>query len=273
MCNYQLATDRNVCYPASSQLYLFPMMHRTQRLSVNFPTCRYPNSIASILRASGVFIVSLLKEERGGEMVRGKTQMKRIENATSRQVTFSKRRSGLLKKAFELSVLCDAEVALIIFSTKGKLYEFSSSSINETVERYHRNAKELGIGKPTVHEDMQHLKKEAVTMEKKIELLDETKRKLLGDGLESCSIDELQEIEDQLNRGLSSIRAKKSQLYKEKIEQLKEEVRVLYEENAKLRKKCELQSGHLLQQEVSQRQILDVETELFIGPPERRISR
>ncbi|RWR89434.1 agamous-like MADS-box protein AGL14 isoform X1 [Cinnamomum micranthum f. kanehirae] len=54
--------------------------------------------------------------------------MKRIENATSRQVTFSKRRNGLLKKAFELSVLCDAEVALIVFSPRGKLYEFASSS-------------------------------------------------------------------------------------------------------------------------------------------------
>lgn len=63
----------------------------------------------------------------GFEMVRGKTQMRRIENDTSRQVTFSKRRNGLLKKAFELSVLCDAEVALIIFSPRGKLYEFSSA--------------------------------------------------------------------------------------------------------------------------------------------------
>uniref|UniRef100_A0AAU7LJ89 MADS3 n=1 Tax=Hippophae rhamnoides TaxID=193516 RepID=A0AAU7LJ89_9ROSA len=61
-------------------------------------------------------------------MVRGKTQMKRIENATSRQVTFSKRRTGLMKKAFELSVLCDVEVALLVFSPRGKLYEFSSSS-------------------------------------------------------------------------------------------------------------------------------------------------
>jgi hypothetical protein len=59
-------------------------------------------------------------------MVRGKTQMKRIENATSRQVTFSKRRNGLLKKAFELSVLCDAEVALVVFSPRGKLFEFAS---------------------------------------------------------------------------------------------------------------------------------------------------
>jgi hypothetical protein len=61
-------------------------------------------------------------------MVRGKTEMKRIENATSRQVTFSKRRNGLLKKAFELSVLCDAEVGLIVFSPRGKVYEFASAA-------------------------------------------------------------------------------------------------------------------------------------------------
>lgn len=60
-------------------------------------------------------------------MVRGKTEMKRIENDTSRQVTFSKRRNGLLKKAFELSVLCDAEVALNIFSPRGRLSEFSNA--------------------------------------------------------------------------------------------------------------------------------------------------
>ncbi|KAK8260100.1 hypothetical protein V6Z11_D13G099800 [Gossypium hirsutum] len=61
-------------------------------------------------------------------MVRGKAQMRRIENDTSKQVTFSKRRNGLLKKAFDLSVLCDAEVALIIFSSRGKLFEFARSS-------------------------------------------------------------------------------------------------------------------------------------------------
>ncbi|KAG6487807.1 hypothetical protein ZIOFF_056414 [Zingiber officinale] len=61
------------------------------------------------------------------EMGRGRVQLKRIENKINRQVTFSKRRSGLLKKAHEISVLCDAEVALIIFSTKGKLYEYSST--------------------------------------------------------------------------------------------------------------------------------------------------
>ena len=59
-------------------------------------------------------------------MGRGRVELKRIENKVNRQVTFAKRRSGLLKKAYELSILCDAEVALIIFSNRGKLYEFCS---------------------------------------------------------------------------------------------------------------------------------------------------
>lgn len=61
-------------------------------------------------------------------MGRGRVELKRIENKINRQVTFAKRRNGLLKKAYELSVLCDAEVALIVFSNRGKLYEFSSIS-------------------------------------------------------------------------------------------------------------------------------------------------
>ncbi|XP_059644948.1 agamous-like MADS-box protein AGL19 isoform X2 [Cornus florida] len=202
-------------------------------------------------------------------MVRGKTQMKRIENAASRQVTFSKRRSGLLKKAFELSVLCDAEVALIIFSTKGKLYEFSSSSITKTIERYQKNAKGQGIKKMAFEEDIQHLKEDAVSMSERIELIEVSKRKLLGENLESCSIDELQLIEDQLERSLSNIREKKNELFKEKIDKLKEEERVLEEENAKLREKRSEQLS-VMKQELPRRQTLDVETELVIGPPERR---
>ncbi|KAK3002709.1 hypothetical protein RJ639_019197 [Escallonia herrerae] len=61
-------------------------------------------------------------------MGRGRVQLKRIENKINRQVTFSKRRSGLLKKANEISILCDAEVALIVFSTKGKLCEYATDA-------------------------------------------------------------------------------------------------------------------------------------------------
>ena len=61
------------------------------------------------------------------KMAREKIQIKKIDNATARQVTFSKRRRGLFKKAEELSILCDADVALIIFSSTGKLFEYASS--------------------------------------------------------------------------------------------------------------------------------------------------
>lgn len=73
------------------------------------------------------------EETEKGEMGRGRVQLKRIENKINRQVTFSKRRSGLLKKAHEISVLCDAEVALIVFSAKGKLVEYSTDSWYQTL--------------------------------------------------------------------------------------------------------------------------------------------
>ncbi|KAB1200087.1 MADS-box protein AGL24 [Morella rubra] len=60
-------------------------------------------------------------------MTRRKIEIKRIDNKTARQVTFSKRTKGLFKKATELSTLCDAEIALIVFSATGRLFEYGSS--------------------------------------------------------------------------------------------------------------------------------------------------
>ncbi|XP_054777298.1 MADS-box protein JOINTLESS-like [Prosopis cineraria] len=54
-------------------------------------------------------------------MTRQKIEIKKIDNITARQVTSSKRRRGLFKKAHELATLCDAEIALIVFSATGKL--------------------------------------------------------------------------------------------------------------------------------------------------------
>ncbi|GKC71292.1 K-box region and MADS-box transcription factor family protein, partial [Tanacetum coccineum] len=61
-------------------------------------------------------------------MGRRKVEMKRIEDKNRRQVTFYKRRTGLVKKARQLSVLCDVDIAVVVFSARGKLYEFSSGS-------------------------------------------------------------------------------------------------------------------------------------------------
>ncbi|KAL6347295.1 hypothetical protein AAG906_013731 [Vitis piasezkii] len=62
-------------------------------------------------------------------MSRQKIQIKKIDNTAARQVTSSKRRRGLFKKAQELSTLCDAEIAHIVFSAAGKLFEYSSSRL------------------------------------------------------------------------------------------------------------------------------------------------
>ncbi|RZB56710.1 agamous-like MADS-box protein AGL19 isoform X2 [Glycine soja] len=208
-------------------------------------------------------------------MVRGKTQMKRIENETSRQVTFSKRRNGLLKKAFELSVLCEAEVALIIFSTRGRLYEFSSSSVNKTVERYQRKIKDLGVSNKGIHENTQHLKEGDMSMAKKIEHLEDSRRKLLGDELDKCSIDELQQLENQLERSLDKIRARKNQLFRERIENLKQEEKCLLEVNKRLREQYRIDRQRCLSDQdaelVTEKEAEEVETELFIGRPERRM--
>ncbi|XP_023533585.1 agamous-like MADS-box protein AGL19 [Cucurbita pepo subsp. pepo] len=197
-------------------------------------------------------------------MVRGKTQMKRIENATSRQVTFSKRRNGLLKKAFELSVLCDAEVALIIFSPRGKLYEFSNCSMNKTIDRYQNRTKEIMCTNNQGLEDVQ-LEKEfdSFTMTKKLQHLEVCKRKLMGDSLDLCSMEELQQLERQIERSLTKIRSRKYQLLKEEITKLKEEEKMLLEENAALLKKVGSEWKH-------QDEAMDVETQLFIGPSDRR---
>ncbi|KAJ4706119.1 putative Mads box protein [Melia azedarach] len=213
-------------------------------------------------------------------MVRGKIQMKRIENATSRQVTFSKRRNGLLKKAYELSVLCDAEVAVIIFSQKGRRYEFASSEIRKTIERYYKYTKETQIDRPGMEQYMQQLKHEMANMVKKIQHIEVSQRKLLGQDLGSCTIEELQEIDGQIDQSLRSIRARKAQLFKEQVDRLKERERLLLEENARLcttcgekplqqstqRKEAVTNCGHLSNQSS------EIETELFIGLPERRCS-
>ncbi|TXG74784.1 hypothetical protein ES288_1Z011600v1 [Gossypium darwinii] len=74
-------------------------------------------------------------------MGRGKIEIKKIENLNSRQVMFSKRRNGLLKKAKELSILCDAEVGVIIFSSTGKVYQWSSTSMEHSFKIQQRNGR------------------------------------------------------------------------------------------------------------------------------------
>ncbi|KAG4195892.1 hypothetical protein ERO13_A06G136800v2 [Gossypium hirsutum] len=69
-------------------------------------------------------------------MGRRKIEMKMVKDSGSRQVTFSKRRSGLFKKANELATLCAAQVAIVVFSPGGKPYSFGHPSVEAVAERF-----------------------------------------------------------------------------------------------------------------------------------------
>ncbi|XP_020540635.1 MADS-box protein AGL42 isoform X3 [Jatropha curcas] len=210
--------------------------------------------------------------------VRGKIQMKRIENVKSRQVTFSKRRNGLLKKAYELSVLCDAEVAVMIFSQEGRLSEFASKDMQKTVERYRKSAKEMQVDSVD-REQIQQLMCESAEMVKQIERLEILQRKLLGRCSGSCCLEEVQDIEEQLEKSLNIIRARRDELFKENLEQLKAKEKLLLEENASLREKCgEKKWPNPIEQKQAVKDLnlsdknSEVDTELFIGLPEMHCS-
>uniref|UniRef100_A0A0A0LB84 K-box domain-containing protein n=1 Tax=Cucumis sativus TaxID=3659 RepID=A0A0A0LB84_CUCSA len=64
-----------------------------------------------------------------------------------------------------------------------------------------------------------------------LNLIDSSYRKLLGYGLDNCSLDELEVLDAQLQRSLFQIRARKAQLYNEQIQQLQEKEKLLLEEN------------------------------------------
>ncbi|KAK6152642.1 hypothetical protein DH2020_012281 [Rehmannia glutinosa] len=169
-------------------------------------------------------------------MGRGKVELKRIENKISRQVTFSKRRSGLMKKANEISVLCDAEVALIVFSTKGKLFHYSTdSSMERIIEKYERHShveNHLLTNSNQENWCLEHRKLLA-----RIELLQRNTRNYVGEDLDPLSLRELQSLQHQLENALKRIRTRKNQLMLESISQLQKKEKSLQDQNNLLAKK------------------------------------
>ena len=69
-------------------------------------------------------------------MGRKKISIQRISDERNRQVTFTKRKFGLMKKAYELSVLCDCEIAVIIFNSHSKLFQYASEDMDKILLKY-----------------------------------------------------------------------------------------------------------------------------------------
>nr|BAG68950.1 APETALA3 like protein [Hydrangea macrophylla] len=159
-------------------------------------------------------------------MGRGRIEIKRIENPTNRQVTYSKRRNGIIKKAQELTVLCDAKVSLIMISTTGKFHEYTSPSTT-TKQIYDQYQKTLDIDLWSTHyERMQeHLRK-----------LKEVNNKLrreisqrLGEDLNDLNLNELRDLEQKSAASTAVIRERKYHVLKTQTETCRKKVRNLEE--------------------------------------------
>uniref|UniRef100_A0AAU7LJW1 MADS69 n=1 Tax=Hippophae rhamnoides TaxID=193516 RepID=A0AAU7LJW1_9ROSA len=182
-------------------------------------------------------------------MGRGKIEIKRIDNTTNRQVTFCKRRNGLLKKAYELSVLCDAELALIVFSSRGRLYEYSNSNIRSTIERYKKACSDSSGTSSIIEINAQYYQQESAKLRQQIQMLQNSNRHLMGDSLSSLSVKELKQLENRLERGITRIRSKKHEMLLAEIEYLQKREIELENENICLRTK--IGEVERLQQEAS----------------------
>nr|BAK20022.1 PgMADS protein7 [Panax ginseng] len=168
---------------------------------------------------------------------RGKIEIKRIENTTNRQVTFCKRRNGLLKKAYELSVLCDAEVALIVFSNKGRLYEYANNSVKETIERYKKANSDSPNTTSVSEANAQYYQQEASKLRQQISNMQNQNRNMMGENLGDLNIKELKGLETKLEKGISRIRSKKNELLFAEIEYMQKREIELHNNNQYLRSK------------------------------------
>ncbi|KAH0929643.1 hypothetical protein HID58_015370 [Brassica napus] len=171
-------------------------------------------------------------------MGRGKIVIKRIDDSTSRQVTFSKRRKGLIKKAKELAILCDAEVGLIIFSNTDKLYDFSSSSMKSAIERFNKTKMEQQQLLNPASEVM-FWQREAATLRQELHSLQENHRQLMGEQLNGLSVNELHNIESTLEMSLRGIRMKKEQMLTDEIKELTKKRNLIHHENLELSRKVQ----------------------------------
>ncbi|XP_074277024.1 agamous-like MADS-box protein AGL27, partial [Silene latifolia] len=175
-----------------------------------------------------------------------KIEIQRIEDKSSRQVTFSKRRTGLIKKARQLSLLCDVDVALIVFSSRGRLYQSFTpasssssssppSSLAQFIERYEDSTTSNGEALTIVEDTEQELQGSGRPITQTCrELVNTVERHLEAPDLEHLSVDDFIQLEEQLTTALLQTRARKTQLMLETVATLQEQDQKLKLENDQL---------------------------------------
>ncbi|PWA92861.1 K-box region and MADS-box transcription factor family protein [Artemisia annua] len=147
-----------------------------------------------------------------GTMGRRKLEMKRIEDKSSRQVTFSKRRTGLMKKARQLSVLCDVDIAVLVFSARGKLYQSCSGttdSVEHILSRYERSCAEAGERTNNGAGGQLEVLSQCTKFRTCRELLQTVDRLVEENNSEELSVTDMTELELELDAALVQTRLRK----------------------------------------------------------------
>ncbi|KAL0863114.1 hypothetical protein Bca101_042232 [Brassica carinata] len=157
-------------------------------------------------------------------MGRRKVEIKRIENKSSRQVTFCKRRNGLMEKARQLSILCGSSVGVLIVSSTGKVYSSSSGdSMAQILKRYEvQHADELKTS------DLTEKTQNYLSLK---ELLETVQGKLEEANVDNITIESLISLEEQFKTALSLTRARKTELMMELLKTIQEKEELLRDEN------------------------------------------
>nr|WBK62441.1 AGAMOUS-like 22-1 protein [Larix kaempferi] len=193
-------------------------------------------------------------------MAREKIEIKRIANVSARQVTFSKRRRGLFKKAQELSILCEADIALVVFSSTGRLYDYSSSSMKMLLDKYilypSTNKKDERPNRQVESQDVKRIKQQIAD-------ISQTLRNMHGEELEELSLKDLQQLEEQLEIGLSRVRSRKGENLLKEINELQQKGIRIIEENSKLRRQLKEGYGGSVENN-------DTDESFFIAPTENQ---
>jgi len=164
-------------------------------------------------------------------MARGKIQIKKIENQTNRQVTYSKRRNGLFKKANELTVLCDANVSILMLSTTNKVHEYISptTTTKKMVDRYQQT---LGVDLWNTHyEKMQDQLKKLKEVNKNLR---RDIRQRMGESLNELSYFELGNLIEEVDESLTALRERKYTMIERQLGNQKRKVRNCEEMHKKL---------------------------------------
>uniref|UniRef100_A0A1D1XDM5 MADS-box transcription factor 16 n=1 Tax=Anthurium amnicola TaxID=1678845 RepID=A0A1D1XDM5_9ARAE len=170
-------------------------------------------------------------------MGRGKIEIKMIENSTNRQVTYSKRKGGLFKKATELSVLCDAQVCLFMISSTKKFFQYCSPSTDTKtiLDRYQQTTR-IDVWKEQYDEMQRYLSQLKATNSR----LRKEIRQRMGDQLEDLDVNELRCLEEDLEASLNSIREKKDKQLTTQTDTYKKKVKSLEDQHRELLHKLEL---------------------------------